>query len=413
MPKSPNRFHMLPLQGSHGNKFCQQQVVVSPFFGIPGGGRFSPSNPRKVSFEDGNRSDSDASLPPTAATTFVPCHEGLSSSRKNHQEEDQPSQSPICSTATSLLRRKRPALVRPTTSLSLVDLANQMNDEDENGGHPPSNRHQHDDNNDNDGDSYHEGRRAVKRLYSPQASPHCSFSFPSNNPPTPLALGPRASPWGHFVDTVPEEEEALILVSPPPTGTSTPRPYFFADHVDGDVGRGMGGTAYPSTPSPSSIIGNHHDHSCHCCTSCRIRRASPYSKNRRRQRAGTDAGTATTVQPQPPLTFLQLQESFKIPSSSSVDADADGRPRFRLSPRKPVRGAGSSFGINNSNRREETINPLDVDVADTSHHDGVEPTTQLIGAFTGLQVRHHQEEPGGVMVPLPNRRSRINPSSYN
>jgi hypothetical protein len=151
--------------------------------------------PRKVSFED-SRNDSNPSI---CSDNTVPTKnnekEQTSEIVQNEQEKIPP------------IRGKRSLLVRPITSLSLVDLAKSAQDSDSSlvSGQDDVDRI--------------EGRKS-KRVYSSNLSPRSIVprtdlsgvnqqNFyclqPSSNGDSSKSI--RASPWGHFIDMAPDEDD--------------------------------------------------------------------------------------------------------------------------------------------------------------------------------------------------------------
>mmetsp|Transcript_9500 Transcript_9500/g.28324 ORF Transcript_9500/g.28324 Transcript_9500/m.28324 type:complete len:292 (-) Transcript_9500:163-1038(-) len=160
-------------------------------------GRFVLSTPRrKVSFED-KRSDSKSSICSddtvlTKNSTGKQIINGKGSEREK---------SPV-------IRRKRSLLVRPITSLSLVDLARSVVENDSSS--MTSGR---------DDEDFIEERKS-KRTRSFSLSPRSVISKPNLSrtckeqylwsPRTSTveeSKSARTSPWGHFIDMVPDEDD--------------------------------------------------------------------------------------------------------------------------------------------------------------------------------------------------------------
>ena len=167
--------------------------------------------PRKVSFEDGHQDDSrhlESNVEKSSnadSQQADPCCDGLSVPKE--------------ASLSTLSRKRKSSLIRPTTSKCLVDLAKDADEDDEG------------------------------RTSSPQSAPQRPqqlFSAPVSPVPqgsddgfvdSPSAMATPSSPWGHFVEIIPSE------------------------------GQGTNQCA------SSKMV---HDGRCNCCATCRRRRASPY-----------------------------------------------------------------------------------------------------------------------------------------
>lgn len=258
------------------------------------------STPRKVSFED-SRKNSDSSLSKQSS------HDGGEevSSTQPQQPLEGPRTAPAprstMMTEHPLRKNKRTLLVRPATSLSLVDLLAQSTQSEgettAEGGDVSSL-------------SDEEGGRKAKRICSPLSSPRHGCSSMESGLARPISphaatVASSATPWGHFVEMVtPEEAESSS------TNIATVHPYYH----------------YPQS-----------NHTTECCCGCasqsssfRSRRQSPYGKFYKNNTA------ARTRRVPPPPSFLQLQDSTLEPNTTTTV--------FRLQPR--------------TNRRRDTTEQL-------------------------------------------------------
>lgn len=253
MPKSNLRY-------KHVNRNCGLDACQSSF---PPSEQLLCAPPRKVSFED-KRNDSDVSI---SSNEIVPKNNCVISEAAKPEQE------------RKSLRRKRSLLVRPTTSLSLVDLAKSV---EQDGGNPIEQCEESKE------DMMEE--RNPKRIRSFDISPRSILTHasgisgnsrglsPSMQPVSPLgeSASIRISPWGYFVDTTPSEDDYIDL---------------------------------PTTPYQT------HNYIVKCNKSRSWRRHSPY-------------GDYKTIikrieQTQPTLSFAGIQRNHSIES----------KRKFRLSPR--------------------------------------------------------------------------------
>jgi len=151
--------------------------------------------PRKVSFED-TRNDSDLS---TCSNDTIP--------NKNNKTTQAGETEQTGTVRRRPMRRKRSLLVRPITSLSLVDLAKSVAYD----GLSPVKSEQ------SDGDEIE--ARNTKRIRSFNLSPRSvlhTSDIPDGSRQVLSSLQPssdgeskslRTSPWGHFIDMAPDEDE--------------------------------------------------------------------------------------------------------------------------------------------------------------------------------------------------------------
>ena len=160
--------------------------------------------PRKVSFED-KQSDSKSSIC-SDDTVLTKNDKGKQISERKERGRE----------ILSLTRRKRSLLVRPTTSLSLVDLARSVVEDDVSsmtGGQ-------------DDADLTEE--RKSKRIRSLSLSPRSVISKPELSSihqhchlwslqasAVEESKGARTSPWGHFIDMVPDEGDSFRTAAYP------------------------------------------------------------------------------------------------------------------------------------------------------------------------------------------------------
>lgn len=193
MPKSQFRYKHMDRRGGTCSDIIDFQSNLTSrnlLLSIP---------PRKVSFED-SRKDSNPSIRsedtvPTKSNKIKPASETFES----EQEKRRP------------IRSKRSLLVRPTTSLSLVDLAKSVSHNVVSLGI----------NGQFDVDKIEE--RNSKRVCSPNLSPRSVVhtpdfpegnmqilsSFQSSSDEESKSM--RSSPWGHFIDMAPDEDNYLNL----------------------------------------------------------------------------------------------------------------------------------------------------------------------------------------------------------
>lgn len=235
--------------------------------------------PRKVSFED-SRNDSDLSI---CSDDTVPTKNKKTMQAGETTDSEPKRRRPI--------GRKRSLLVRPVTSLSLVDLAKSVAQD---GVSPVTSER-------NNGDMI-EGRNSKRSRsfnVSPRSVVHASDLsgvnreiFSSLQPSSEgESKSIRASPWGHFIDMAPDEDENFDLPR-----SSYPSYYYNCSMVK----KGQRGVAVNSCKD----------------SLCRLRRRpSPY---------GEYKSYAIRVD-HPTLSFVGLRTDMK------------SKRTFRLSPRKSER----------------------------------------------------------------------------
>lgn len=237
-----------------------------PRFGMPVATVSFMAPPRKVSFEDGHAaheqhtstSSSTTTTSSSSPNTSTSALRMLSLSVPQEEEEEGPT------TPGRLLSRK-PTLIRPITSLSLVELAAQSSEsEDE-----------------------EEPNRSCSfmSLGFVPLSPLATTSADETEPRSTMMTTPPASPWGHFVE--------LLVPSP-------------------NNNHGSNSNSRTSNTNHNNHNNPPHSHqeSCNCCSSCRRQRSSPYgdykynnSKASKKRRPlaflqeGSIVGGATTIQP--------------------------------------------------------------------------------------------------------------------
>jgi len=269
MPKSHIRYNHMDLEGCS----CSDIVIVQS--SLTRGNHLLSIPPRKVSFED-SRNDSNPSI---CSNNTVPTKnnkkEQTSEIIQNEQEKTPP------------IRGKRSLLVRPITSLSLVDLAKSAQDGDS---------------------SLVCGQGDVDRIEGRKSKRVCSFNLsprsivpradisgmnqqnfcclqPSSNGDSSKSI--RASPWGHFIDMAPDEDDYENLTI----------------------------TAYPSYDGTLKSNGKRTSCSSHKKSLHRTRRRpSPYGEYK----------SYTAREVDPTLTFVECQTHSKL------------KGNFRLSPRSNV-----------------------------------------------------------------------------
>jgi len=193
MPKSQFRYkHMDRRRGNGSGVVAFQSSVTRSDFLVS-------TPPRKVSFED-SRHDSELSI---CSDDTVPTKNNNTMEAGETTDSEQERRRPI--------GKKRSLLVRPVTSLSLVDLAKSVAQD---GASPAASER-------NNGDMIEE--RNAKRVRSFNVSPRSvvhasdlsgvdreifSSSQPSSEGETKSI---RASPWGHFIDMASDDDEYFDL----------------------------------------------------------------------------------------------------------------------------------------------------------------------------------------------------------
>lgn len=275
MPKSHFRYKHMDRRG--GN--CSGVAAFQP--SVTRSDLLLSTPPRKVSFED-SRNDSDLSI---YSDGTIPTKNSKPMQAGETTDSEPERRRPI--------GRKRSLLVRPVTSLSLVDLAKPVAQD---GVSPVTSER-------NNGDVI-EGRNS-KRVRSFNVSPrsvvHASDPsgvnreiFSSSQPSSEgESKSIRASPWGHFIDMAPDEDEY-----------SVPRSSY-SNYYNCMVKKSRRGVAVNSVKD----------------SLCRLRRRpSPY---------GEYKSYAIRVE-RPTLSFVGLRTDIK------------SKRTFRLSPRKSERIHGSA-----------------------------------------------------------------------
>lgn len=258
MPKSHVRYKHVGIRGS----FCPGDGPVQS--GLIRRDLLLSIPPRKVSFED-SRNDSNQSI---RSDDTVPT--------KNNKKT---ASTEIIENEKITLRRKRSLLVRPITSLSLVDLAKSVAHDD------VSSIHQVE-------------RRESKRACSLSLSPRSVVDTPELPDENQQHLsssqqtceGPSKSPWGHFIDMTTDENDYDKL----PT------------------------TGYP----------NHEDFKSNLRRATRGSRDELLCRTRRRPSPYGEYRSYTSRGKQPILSFIGLR--------------SDSRGSFRLSPRNKIRNQESA-----------------------------------------------------------------------
>jgi len=262
MPKSKNQCKHIDMRG---NSCCENAVVR---LGFSHRSLLFSSPPRKVSFED-KRNDSSPSM----------CNDNIILTNIEQKESEFETFERVIAKSP---RRERSLLVRPITSLSLVDLAKTATHDS---GIPTiceaskSNLIE---------------ERKSKRVCSFNLSPHSvvhTTDF-SDERQQHLFLQPssegeskpiRQSPWGHFIDMAPDEEYHNNLITTSP---------YYGSRIKSNQRRSEG-------------------YSCKKALYRSNRRLSPYGKYKAYARGG-----------QPTLSFFGFRTDSESPS------------HFRLKPRK-------------------------------------------------------------------------------
>lgn len=195
MPKSKNQCKHI---GMRINSCCENDVAR---LGFSHRSLLSSSPPRKVSFED-KRNDSNQSI----------CSDNIVATNIERKESQVEGVEKVLAKSP---RRKRPLLVRPITSLSLVDLAKSAtHDSGILTTHEPSKSDQIEE-------------KKSKRVCSFNLSPNCVVHTTdlSDESKQNLFLQPSSeresnsigqSPWGHFIDMTSDEgcHNNLVTTSP-------------------------------------------------------------------------------------------------------------------------------------------------------------------------------------------------------
>jgi len=186
MPKSQIRYKHTDTRG----RSCSSNVIVQS--GLTRRSLFLSTPPRKVSFEDSRNDDSNRSICSDNTISTKNKKTNPASETIESELEERP---PI--------RRKRSLLVRPITSLSLVDLANSIAHD----GVSPVISGQID----ADRIEGRQSKRICSFNLSPRSVVHTTdvneqnlFSLLSSSEGESNSL--RTSPWGHFIDTAPDED---------------------------------------------------------------------------------------------------------------------------------------------------------------------------------------------------------------
>jgi len=312
MPKSSLRCNHRSMRRDSCSSTCAVPVPIRVQPSLAGGSFLLSAPPRKVSFED-NRSDSNRSISICSGSDdTVPTKNNKKTQITEGREREGERRSPP-------LRRKRSLLARPITSLSLVDLAKSVPQD-------VSSMINEQDLSDED----HIVERKSKRIRSFSLSPRSIVSTPKlsdvdhqhlhlhqhlHSPQTSTegeSKSARTSPWGHFIDMVPDED-------------------------DNDYGNFQ----IPAYPNYDAILKPYRRIPPH--SSCRTRRRpSPYAEYK----------SYRTKEAKPALTFIRLRTDSRLTPVISTQTKQKGN--FRLTP------------ICKNGQQE--------------------PTDQLIGVFSELQV---------------------------
>ena len=198
MPKSSVRCIDKHLRMGHGRHF---PTTASHVQSGSMSGNFLLSAPRKISFED-NRCGSDSNPSICSDDTRIPIKNNKTETIKEHCPAEERRERGGGTNPPTIIRRKRSLLVRPTTSLSLVDLAKSV---------PQGANVDGDDSYRDEEEEQHIEERKAKRTRSFNVSPRSIFRTESNlssssdvdNNHQPSGT----SNWGHFVNMVVDDED--------------------------------------------------------------------------------------------------------------------------------------------------------------------------------------------------------------
>lgn len=336
MPKSSVRCidKHLRMMG-HG---CHYPTTTSHVQSGSMSGCFLLSAPRKISFED-NRSGSDSNHSTCSDDTRIPIKNTKTETTNEHCPAEKRRRGGGTKPPT-MIRRKLSLLVRPTTSLSLVDLAKSVPQEANVDG---------DDSYRDEEEEQHIEERKAKRIPSFKFFPRSIVSTESNLLSSSDADNNHQpsgnSNWGHFVNMVVDEEDYeeeeyhrnfLIIPS--------------SSSYDANANAILEHYRKPSFRSSCTELP---------CHRVRRRRSSPYAeyKNYRRAREAM----------KPALSFIHRGLHHHTDDSSNLDTTYSIHGyKFHSSPTRRT-------GKNNGEIQEQT-------------------TEQLIGAFSELQVRKQQQK---------------------
>jgi hypothetical protein len=199
MPKSSVRCIDKHLRMGHG---CHYPTAASHVQSGSMPGSFLLSAPRKISFED-NRSGSDSNPSICRDDTRIPIKNNKTETIKEHcPVEERRRRRGEGTNPPTMIRRKRSLLVRPTTSLSLVDLAKSVPQEANVDG---------DDSYRDEEEEQHIEERKAKRIRSFNVSPR-SIVRTESNLSSSSDVDKKHQPsgnsnWGHFVNMVVDDED--------------------------------------------------------------------------------------------------------------------------------------------------------------------------------------------------------------
>jgi len=335
MPKLSVRCIDKHLRMGHG---CHYPTTASHVQSGSMSGNFLLSAPRKISFED-NRSGSDSNPSICSDDTRIPIKNNKTETIKEHcpAEERRRRRRGGGTNPPTMIRRKRSLLVRPTTSLSLVDLAKSV----------PNNVDGDDSYRDEEEEQYIEERKA-KRIRSFNVSPR-SIVRTESNLSSSSNVDNRHQPsgnsnWGHFVNMVVDDEDD--------EGEEYHRNFLIipsSSSCDANANAILEHYRKPSFRSSCTELP---------CHSVRRRRHNPYAeyKNYRRAREAM----------KPDLSFIHHGLYHHTDDSSNLDITSSMHGcQFHSSPTRRT-------GKNKGGIQEQT-------------------TEQLIVAFSELQVRKEHQ----------------------
>jgi hypothetical protein len=198
MPKSSVRCIDKRLRMGHG---CHYPTTASHVQSGSMSGSFLLSAPRKISFED-NQSGSDSDPSMCSDDTRIPLKNNKTETIKEHCPAEERRRRGGGTNPPTMIRRKRSLLVRPTTSLSLVDLAKSVPQEANVDG---------DDSYRDEEEEQHIEERKAKRIRSFNVSPR-SIVRTESNLSSSVDVDNKHQPsgdsnWGHFVNMVVDDED--------------------------------------------------------------------------------------------------------------------------------------------------------------------------------------------------------------
>lgn len=377
-------------------------VAAVPTSWHPSNNNCMNNTPRKVSFEDGQRhhlalsgsSDHDTNTSSSIVVRSTLQEPGESNAgpytRKSMvQGPRDPDIVASSASSGSLPRRsmsissnsnngnknkKRPLMIRPITSLSLVDLAQGTE------GEASSN------NETNDEYEMEEQLRQAKRLCSPSSTASTpslslsqSTSFDLSSPSEEESNGGSSLPWGHFVDMVVSEDEDNRLLTTPL--------YYLTSPSLGPIFPKPGGTFHHNHNNHRQ----HHHHHHHPYNTHKGGSGSYFSSRYHRSTAALRIQRTGTPPRHLYLTRARLSSSSGsssvASSSSGTSSTIDGEnirngtempTKFRLLPRStpsPPKDDATTTNKNNNNRNNDLVLPQ-----------------SLIGAFSGLGLQVSAEK---------------------